>query len=488
MATMPVFNNTVRTVMVYGDTAYASGSFTIVNGVSGYTGLAKFSLTTGVADSAWKPAAGNTPFAMALSSDGTAIFVGGTSSTPYLRKFLVNSNTAQPFVTTNDIVNGLIMDGNNLYVFKQTFSAGSTATSLQGTVSRPGCVKIDITGNSGQGSINTNFFQAPSTNTGTVFYNAVAQDSNYIYLGGNFTKWDNQTANYIVKINKSDAKIASDWVGGTGFNGRVYALLLGSNNSLYASADSFTTYKGVNTSGQIVKLDKQGTRDTGYTSFVVTGGVTTLAEYNSTIIAGTAHNTPSAYISTGVTKSTNLSTFTKDTSFAATGFGLGRVGYINLVANNLFLSASASTPYQSSVTGFNWTIDKSTAAITSMVSNSAIPASFSLTSFAANHSVTATILKDSVSGQAKIQAHGTLSNANTWRWIVLVYTKSTGGKQCEGFDARLGSPTGKIKTTLAGGTTLTFSHLFVVNAARQSVKILAADIPNASSLNLSVTA
>lgn len=389
MATLPIFNNQVRTYITYGDTAYAGGTFTTVNGVSGYTGLAKFSLSTGVADTTWKPAGGNTPFALALSPDGTAIFVGGTSTGQYLRKYLVNSNTLQPFVTTNDIVNGLIMDGNNLYVFKQTFGAGSTATSLQGTVSRPGCVKIDITGNSGQGFIDTSFFQAPSTNTGTVFYNAIAQDSQYIYLGGNFTKWNNQTANYIVKINKSDAKIASDWVGGTGFNGQVYALLLGSNNSLYASASTFTTYKGVNTSGQIVKLDKQGTRDTGYTSFTVTGGVTTLAEYNSTIIAGTQYNTATSW-APGVIKSTNLSTFTKDNSFASTGFGTtGRLGYVNLVANNLFLSASATTSYQGSAAGFSWAIDKTTSAQTALISGDVIAPTVTLSSAVPNGSSTA---------------------------------------------------------------------------------------------------
>lgn len=493
MATMPLFNGTVYAFAQDGDTVYAGGTFTSVNGVTGYNGLAKFNASTGVVDTSWRPSAGNTVRALVISPDKTFVIMGGTSSTGgnFLRKYLVNSNSLQSFVTVSDQVTALVMDGNYLYVSRFGAFASSTATSVQGTFVRPRVVKIDVTGNSGQGSIDATFVSTTNVGGGgEPGQGVMAQDANYLYIGGNFDKWNNATQNRIVKINKTNAATASDWAGGTGFNNTVQGLTVGSNGSIYA-VGIFSTYKGVSTSGQIVKLDATGTRDTGFTSSViVTNGLWSISEYNSALYVGTQYNTAEAATSTGVLKSTNLTTFTKDSAFlSGTGFGTtGVSGRAFIVGNNVFLTSSASTAYKGSAAGFNWTIDKSTAAITSMVSNSAIPASFSLTSFSANQSVTATILKDSVSGQAKVQAHPTLSNSSTWRWIVLVYTKSTGGKHYEGFDARMGSPTGKIKTTLAGGTTLTFSHLFIVNSGRQSVKILAADIPNASSLNLSVTA
>lgn len=372
MATMPLFNGTVYAFAQDGDTVYAGGTFTSVNGVTGYTGLAKFNLVTGAADTAWKPAAGNAVRALVLSPDKTFVIMGAGSGSPSLRKFLVNNNTAQSFVTVNGGVQALVIDGNYLYVSRVGAFASATATSVQGTFVRPRVVKIDVTGNSGQGSIDTTFVATTNTGgAGDALQGAMAQDANYLYIGGNFNQWNNVTHNRIVKINKTDAATAADWVGGTGFDNTVQGLTVGSNGSIYA-VGIFTTFKGVSTSGQMAKLNPQGTRDTGFTSSVsITAGVWTISEYNSALYVGTKYNTVTAATSTGVLKSTNLTTFTKDAAFlSGTGFGTtGTDGRAFVVGSNLFLTSHISTSYKGSAAGFNWAISTATAEETALIPN-----------------------------------------------------------------------------------------------------------------------
>lgn len=383
MATMPLFNGTVYAFAQDGDTVYAGGTFTTVNGVAGYTGLAKFNLVTGAADTAWKPVAGNAVRALVLSPDKTFVIMGAPSGSPTLRKFLVNNNTAQSFVTVNSQVQALVIDGNYLYVSRFGSGASSTATSVQGTFVRPRVVKIDVTGNSGAGSIDATFVATNNSGgAGDVGQGAMAQDANYLYIGGNYTQWNNVTHNRIVKINKTDAATAADWVGGTGFDNTVQGLTVGSNGSIYA-VGIFTTYKGVSTSGQMAKLNPQGTRDTGFTSSVtVTNGVWSISEYNSALYVGTQYNTAEAATSRGVLKSTNLTTFTKDAAFlTGTGFGTtGISGRAFVVGSNLFLTSSASTAYKGSAAGFSWAISTATAEETALISSDSISPTATLTS------------------------------------------------------------------------------------------------------------
>lgn len=387
MATMPLFNGTVYAFAQDGDTVYAGGTFTTVNGVSGYTGLAKFNLVTGAADTSWKPVAGNAVRALVLSPDKTFVIMGGTnqSGSNFLRKFLVNNNTVQSFVTVSSTVLALISDGNYVYVGVSDSTNLATATSVQGTVNRPRVVKIDVTGNSGAGSIDATFVPSPNlggNSTGGISIGAMAQDVNYLYLGGNFSFHNNVSQPRITKINKSNAVIAADWVGGTGFDNTVLGVVVGSNGSLYATG-LFANYKGVSTSGQIVKLNAQGTRDTGFTSSVsVTGGVINIAEYNSSLYVGTQYNTATAATSTGVLKSTNLTTFTKDAAFlTSTGFGTtGTQGRAFVVGSNLFLTSSGSTSYKGSAAGFSWAISTATAEETALISSDSISPTATLTS------------------------------------------------------------------------------------------------------------
>lgn len=97
-----------------------------------------------------------------------------------------------------------------------------------------------------------------------------------------------------------------------------------------------------------------------------------------------------------------------------------------------------------------------------------------------------TVAKDGVQNLAKVQADPVLAESSNWRWIMLVYLKSTGGKRFEGFDARSGTPQGIIKARDPAGTTLTLQHIFVVGNDRRRVKISRAELLNASQLDLSI--
>jgi hypothetical protein len=402
MATMPLFNGTVYAFAQDGDTVYAGGTFTTVNGVAGYTGLAKFNLVTGVADTSWKPSAGNQIRAMVISPDKTFVIVGNTGNggSNYLRKYLVNSTAQQTFVTYGgNFLTGMLIEGNYFYIY-----GGMTSlTDQQGTVTIAGLGKVDITGNDGKGSIVSGFSGAGFNPGGSP--SAVAMDANYLYIVGGMSRWQTVTVNGIAKVNKTTGILASgddSFVGGEAFkasgNSNPSApldIMVGTNGSLYvALGGTQLQYKNVGV-GNIVKIDKYGARDTNFTSF--SGGsytttVNRIVEYNSALYVGTAYTTASAATSTGVLKSTNLTTFTRDPAFlTSTGFGTtGTNGRVFVVGSNLFLTSSASTAYKGSAAGFSWAISTATAEETALIPSDIIAPTVALSSPVTNGSTTAT--------------------------------------------------------------------------------------------------
>jgi hypothetical protein len=83
-------NNTVRALALSGTRLYVGGEFTRV-GVAVRNRLASFSAGTGAVDTGWKPSANGKVYALASSSGGDRVYVGGTftalngmSSTSYL--------------------------------------------------------------------------------------------------------------------------------------------------------------------------------------------------------------------------------------------------------------------------------------------------------------------------------------------------------------------------------------------------------------------
>ena len=97
-----------------------------------------------------------------------------------------------------------------------------------------------------------------------------------------------------------------------------------------------------------------------------------------------------------------------------------------------------------------------------------------------------TVQKDGLQTISKVAADPVFSNPSNWRWVMLVYIKSTGGKRFEGFDARQGTPQGIIKAKDPAGTILTLQRVFVVTEDRQFIKIKRDELLNASQLDLEI--
>jgi hypothetical protein len=74
----PTFNGTVRALAVSpdGSTLYVGGSFTTVNGAT-HTRLVALSPTTGSTVAGWNPSANNTVHSLATSADGSSVYAGG---------------------------------------------------------------------------------------------------------------------------------------------------------------------------------------------------------------------------------------------------------------------------------------------------------------------------------------------------------------------------------------------------------------------------
>ena len=399
MATFPLVGGYINCTVKSGDFTYFGGSFTSIKdsvypaGSSGFQGLARFTTSTGIVDQTWKPLA-NTVMGFVVSSDGTKIYAATLSG---IRKYNSNSATAATFIAN---ANGcgfrsILMDGNYIYLAGTIGNSTANLTPYTGgiaqtPVSRPVVAKIDVTGDSGRGTIDATFVcPANASYGGNV--NCMAQDTDSIWIGGNFTQFNNTTNHgRFVKINKSNGQVASDWptAAGTQTNaGTVDSIIVGSNGSVYL-AGSFFSY-ALTTKPGIAKISKQGALDTNFASPIsnsvstVGGAISPLAptrvlEVDGALYLGGAVSRTTNYATfpgKGILKSSGLSTFALDASFdITTGYSqtgtAGTYGYTSLLSHdgtNLFLGVqlqgAADVPYYKSVQGQVWTIDKSTAAV-----------------------------------------------------------------------------------------------------------------------------
>jgi uncharacterized delta-60 repeat protein len=114
------------------------------------------------------------------------------------------------------------------------------------------------------GSIDTSFV------IGTGFDNGISsldiQSDNKILVVGYFTLYDGTSANRIVRLN-SDGSIDTSFVTGTGFNGSPYIVSIQSNGQILVGG-VFTSYDG-NSYNRIIRLNSDGSVDT---SFVIGTG------------------------------------------------------------------------------------------------------------------------------------------------------------------------------------------------------------------------
>ena len=225
----PNVNSTVRALAVSGDTVYAGGAFTAVNGTSPATTrncLAAFDASAGATGTAtpWNPNASGTVYALAVSGDtvyagGDFTTVNGTTPRNRLAAFSAAGTGAVDTLWSPDasgIVNTLAVSGSTVY-------AGGDFTGITGpggtAVTRNRLAAIDADPLSGTFGRATDW--DPNVTGGTV--SALAVRGTTVYAGGAFTTVG-AGATPRIRIAAFDAStgVATDW--NPGASGAVNAL------------------------------------------------------------------------------------------------------------------------------------------------------------------------------------------------------------------------------------------------------------------------
>ncbi|HEY6144347.1 MAG TPA: T9SS type A sorting domain-containing protein [Flavobacterium sp.] len=115
--------------------------------------------------------------------------------------------------------------------------------------------------------LNTDGSKDNSFNSGNGFDNVilsmVVQPDEKIIIGGNFTAYNGVTENRIIRLNKDGSKDNS-FNSGNGFNNAINAILLQSNGKIILGG-TFLSYQDV-TENQIICLNNDGTKDSSFDS------------------------------------------------------------------------------------------------------------------------------------------------------------------------------------------------------------------------------
>jgi uncharacterized delta-60 repeat protein len=112
------------------------------------------------------------------------------------------------------------------------------------------------------------------TNLGTAFGNnvnsAAVQSDGKIVVGGQFTSFNGNTRNYLVRLNSDGTEDTSFYTNlGTGFNDAVAGIIIQSDGKIIILGD-FTLFNG-NTRYEIIRLNSDGTEDTSFYTNLGTG-------------------------------------------------------------------------------------------------------------------------------------------------------------------------------------------------------------------------
>jgi uncharacterized delta-60 repeat protein len=190
-----------------------------------------------------------------INTDGTldTSFLTGTGFSSYIYSIAIDSS-------------GKIIAGGNF----NTFNGSSTKKIAR--------INTD-------GSLDASFIVGTGFSS---YVNSVAIDSSgRIIVGGNFTSYNGITTNRIARINP-DGTLDTSFPMGTGFNGRVDALTLDSNNRIIAKG-SFTSYNGTTVVG-IARINSDGTLDSDFVTTVGflgdAGGWATIKIFGDKIFIG----------------------------------------------------------------------------------------------------------------------------------------------------------------------------------------------------------
>lgn len=278
-APSPAASVTAIAVSPDGNTVYAGGTFTQIGANSAsLSRLAAISASTGDASTTWAPAPNNTVDALVLSSDGGTLYVGGTftliGSAAQTRNDVAAVSTSDPGnptswdpSTVGSSVSALALssDGGTIYVggtFTQiggqsrqdlaavTTSSSATATSWQEDAdASPNALAATSSAVGVGGAISSVGLQSRSrlaavSTSGTLLdFNpgpnntvnalAVSPDSSTVYVGGNFTSIGGLSQRYLAAVTLSTGNVTSWSPSPTGAVASLAAEKIGSDVDVY---------------------------------------------------------------------------------------------------------------------------------------------------------------------------------------------------------------------------------------------------------------
>ena len=143
--------------------------------------------------------------------------------------------------------------------YEQTYISNLIANTNINTTMKIVDYKIDMDGRiiviGEGGEVVVTEFYIGSGFDDTIYSLQQTTDGGYL-VGGYFTSYSGQTANYIIKL-KPDGSIDDTFNSGDGFNDYVYSLLQTTDGD-YLVGGSFASYSG-QTANSIIKLKSDGT-------------------------------------------------------------------------------------------------------------------------------------------------------------------------------------------------------------------------------------
>lgn len=216
-------------------------------------------------------AVAGTAYAMAIDPSTHNIYLGGICATwngtsiGDIVRIRPDGSIDTGFATSTAFgtslqVAAIALDSNN-----DVYVGGSFTTYTGSTNNR--IIKLFSSGRK-----DSSFNNSTGFNSGRV--TCIAIDSNgKIYCGGTFTSYKGTTANRIIRLNTDGTK-DTGFDNSTGFDAEVRTMAIDSNGKIYCAGD-FTTYKST-TYQRIIRLNTDGSIDTGFNS---TAGFNTAGNY-----------------------------------------------------------------------------------------------------------------------------------------------------------------------------------------------------------------
>ena len=198
----PNADGAVTTIAVGGGKVFVGGNFNNIGGQA-RPKIAALNTTSGLADPSWNANAPNSATITVIATEGNDVYVGGAFSSLGNQP---RNNVARLSATDG---NADMWDPNVQGGSVSTLAVGPNAVYLGGTftsVNNPPQTRnnfAEVDKNSGTVQ---NF--APNPNNSVL---SLLVEGQNLYVGGNFTQFDNQAFNYVVAIDLSSNSVVTNW-------------------------------------------------------------------------------------------------------------------------------------------------------------------------------------------------------------------------------------------------------------------------------------